>query len=214
MATRTERAGRVPRNWWFDPRFAIGLALVVVSVLGVFALVTAADTSDRFYAARVALSPGDRVHRNDLLEQNVRLASAGTHYLIEHDIPEAGLIMTKAVAAGELVPTSAVGSAAGLTVAPVVVAVNGGLAKAIDAGAVVDLWASHESEDHLFGPPTVLVSSATVVRLIKPEGIVTAGSGGSVELLVPRAKTARVLEAIADDDKLSLVPASLPAVRR
>jgi hypothetical protein len=213
MTGRTERGNRPPRNWWFDPRFAIGLALIAASVLGVFAIVNAADTSARFYAARAALSPGDRIHRGDLVEQSVRLGGAGAHYLGLRDIPDAGLVVTRPVSAGELVPSSAIGSVAGLTVTSVVVSVDGQLARAIEAGAVVDLWAAHETADRLYGAPTVLVSSALVVRLIKAEGIIADGSSGSVELLVPRSKTARVLEAIANNDALSLVPTSLPAAR-
>jgi hypothetical protein len=211
MTSRTVRGNRPPRNWWFDPRFAIGLALVVASVLGVSAIVNAADTSARFYAARAALSPGDRIHPGDLVEQSVRLGGAGAHYLARRDVPDAGLVITRPVAAGELVPASAVGSVAGLTVTSVVITVDGQLARAIDSGAVVDLWAAHQTADRVYGAPTVLVSSATVVRLIKAEGIIADGRSGSVELLVPRNKTARVLEAIANDDALSLVPTSLPA---
>jgi hypothetical protein len=56
----------------------------------------------------------------------------------------------------------------------------------------------------------VLVSSATVVRVLEPDGLVAGRDGGSVEVLIERAKIARVLEAISNEDAISLVPVSLP----
>lgn len=206
-STKDERA---PRSFWFDPRFAIGVGLVTLSVLGVVGVVSVADTSVQVYAARSTLSPGDRIDAGDLVPRSVRLGATSSLYLSEHEVPRDGLVVTKAVAAGELVPASAVGNAAGLRVASIVVTVRGQLAQSIVAGAVVDLWSARETDNSAFGPPSVLVSSATVVRVIQSEGIIADRSGNSVEVLVPRTKTARVLEAIANADAISLVPVSIP----
>ena len=142
--------------------------------------------------------------------QSVRLGSADGKYLTRSDVPKAGVVVTRAVAAGELIPLSAVGSVAGLSVASVVVSVHGELPQSVSAGTVVDLWSAHEMEHGVFGPPAVLVDSATVVRVISPDGLV-AGNGHSVELLVSRSKTAAVLEAVANQDAMSVVPVALPA---
>jgi hypothetical protein len=75
---------------------------------------------------------------------------------------------------------------------------------------VVDVWAAREGDSDTFGPPSVLVPSATVVRVIEADGIIAGAAAVNVELLVPRARTARILEAIANTDALSLVPVSLP----
>jgi hypothetical protein len=91
-----------------------------------------------------------------------------------------------------------------------VVAVQGTLPKSVVAGAVIDLWSASRGEDRSYGPPAVLASSVTVVRVIASDGMVSARDGDSVELLVPRNRIARVLQAIANEDALSLVPASLP----
>lgn len=197
-------------RWWFDPRFAIGLTLVVASVLGVLWLVASSDSSVHVYSARAALSPGDRIHRSDLVDERVRLPGLGSRYLTVADVPQEGLIVTRVVSAGELVPSTAVGSAAGVRVTSVVVTITGELARSIDSGAVVDLWSAVATTNGAFGPPTVLVSSATVVRLVKGDSVIAADGSNSVELLVPRSSTARVLEAVANRDAVSLVPASLP----
>lgn len=197
-------------RWWFDPRFAIGLALVIASVVGVLWLVASSDSSVHAYSARAALSPGDRIHRSDLVDERVRLPALGSRYLTVADVPQEGLIVTRVVSAGELVPVGAVGSGAGVRVTSVVVTVTGQLARSIDAGAVVDLWSAAATTSGAFGPPTVLVSSATVVRLVKSDSVIATDSSSSVELLVPRSKTARVLEAVTNRAAVSLVPSSLP----
>lgn len=209
--TTSQRKEGGSRSWWFDPRFAIGLGLVAASVIGVLWLVSTADSSVQVLAARAALSPGDRIDAGDLVSQSVRLDGAEGKYLASDEVPDAGFVVTRPVSAGELVPASAVGSPAGVKVASIVVSVRGELARSIEAGTSVDIWSAHETENGAFGPPAVLVSSAAVVRIVESKGIIADQGGDSVEVLVPRTKTARVLEAIANDDAISLVPVSLPA---
>jgi hypothetical protein len=209
MASKTSKGESVPRSFWFDPRFAIGIALVVASVLGVLAIVSAADSGVRVYVARSALSPGDRVTSDDLDARSVRLGSTGSRYVIEGGLPGGGLVVTRAISAGELVPQSAVGDLIGTRLAPIVVSVSGQLPKSVTAGAVIDLWSARVN-DNVFGAPVVLVSSATVVRVIAKQGIIADRAGESVEVLVPRAKTAKVLEAIANQDAISVVPVDIP----
>lgn len=197
-------------RFWFDPRFAIGIALVIASVAGVFAIVQSSDTSQLVLAARAPLTTGDVIRAGDLVETSVRLDGATDTYLAESDVPEAGFVVTRPVAAGELVPASAVGSVEGLRQASVVISVNGQLPASVGPGATVDVWAAKELESGVYGPPIVVVSAATVVRIVESDGLVVDDSSGTVEVLVPRLNIARVLEAIANDDALSLVPTSIP----
>jgi hypothetical protein len=206
----TTQAPAKRSRFWFDPRFAIGLALVVASVAGVFAIVNSADTSELVLAARAPLATGDLVNADDLVATSVRLDGALDTYLVESDIPDDGFVITRPVAEGELVPASAVGSVAGLRQASVVISVNGQLPGSVGPGATVDIWAAKELESGVYGPPIVVVSAATVVRIVESDGLVVDDSSGTVEVLVPRLNIARVLEAIANDDALSLVPTSIP----
>ncbi|HEV7811530.1 MAG TPA: hypothetical protein VGO99_01110 [Leifsonia sp.] len=210
MRSAAAKQERTPRGFWFDPRFGIGLALVLASIIGVVWLVSAADRTVQVWAAREALSPGDTVRGEDLVLRNVRLGEAGRLYLGSEQLTSSGLMVTRAVAAGELLPTSAVGARDGARVASVVVMVSGQLPQSVAAGSVVDLWSAREVETGVFGPPSVLVSSATVVRVVESEGFIVDGAGVGVEVLVPRSRIALMLEAIANADALSLVPASLP----
>jgi hypothetical protein len=215
------------RSFWFDPRFAIGIVLVVVSVLGVGALVSAANASVDVMAARQTLTPGQKIHASDLVPTSVRVSRTAGLYLQASDIPSAGIIITRAVTAGELVPHSAVGSQAGRLLTSIVVSVNSALAASITPGARVDLWSSDPANTSRsdgsgdesagsgnpgagsFAAPTVLVSSAIVVRLVETKNLV-ASSGSAVELLIPKSDTATVLDAIANGAVLSALPVDLP----
>ncbi|MBX3092534.1 MAG: hypothetical protein KF801_08485 [Cryobacterium sp.] len=204
---------RPPRRIWFDPRLTVGIILVIVSVVGVYGIVQASDRSVFVYSTASELSPGDRIYAGDLDVASVRLGEVGDRYLREGDVPTDGLLVTRAVSAGELVPASAVGSGASIRVASVVVAVSGQLSRSIVPGAVVDVWSSAQTDDRRFGPPAVLVGSATVVRVLESTSLVADRGAIGVEILVPRDRIARVLQAVADDDAMSLVPVSIP-VRR
>jgi hypothetical protein len=227
-ATRqTQESGGSPgrrRSFWIDPRFVVGIVLVVVSVLGVDALVNAANASVDVLAARSALTPGERVHSSDLVPTSVRVGRTAGLYLQASDVPSAGVVVTRAVAAGELVPHSAIGSEAGTLLTSIVVSVNGALAASISPGSRVDLWASQPSDvaetssdaaaptdggETGYAAPTVLVSSAIVVRLVDQKNLV-ASNGSSIELLVPKTSIASVLDAIANGAVLNVLPVDLP----
>jgi hypothetical protein len=213
--TASPGAGRRRRSFWFDPRFAIGLVLVVLSVIGVVGLVSAANASVEVLAARTTLTPGEHVTAADLVPTSVRAGGIPKLYLTQKDVPDVGIVVTRAVAAGELVPTSAVGSEAGAGLTSVVVSVTSVLAASVGPGARVDLWSAAQVDGATGGvgtysAPTVLVSSAIVVRIVDQKNLVATGSGSSVELLVPKASTASVLDAIANDAALSVVPVDLP----
>ena len=206
---------RPPRAFWVDPRFGIGVALIVSSIIGVVALVSSSDRTTEVWAARAALSVGDRVTASDLVLRAVRLGDADELYLLRSRMPAAGLLISRAVSAGELLPVSAVGQQQGERVAPIVVAVTGQLPASVKAGSVVDLWAagksqSTRSDTGAFDAPTVLVDHATVVRILESSGLMVDGVNVEVELQIPRSSIAALLEAVSNASALSLVPATVP----
>lgn len=206
MKTRS-RSGR---GFGVDPRLLIGLVLVVGSVSGVVAIVSTADETVQVYSARTALAPGDRIEPTDLDTSDVRLAGVGTLYLVPGDVPNDGFVVTRPVNVGELIPASAVGSVSGLRLTSLVLDVNGALAASIEPGSTVDVWSAREIANGQFGPPVVIVSGATVVRLVTSETIMAGGESVAVEVLVPKSQVARVLEAVSNSDAMSIVPADIP----
>ena len=194
-----------------DPRLVIGVLLVLASAAGVYTVVTASDRSTTVLGARDALLPGQEVHVEDLIELSVRDDDTADRYLAPADLPAAGLIVTRTVAAGELVPASAVGAQAGLRLTSVVVTVDGQLGAAIGPGSSVDVWAAEAAEAERLPAPDVIVPAAIVVRLLASESIVAGRQTTAVEVLVERDRTSRLLEAIANGDAISVVPADVPA---
>ncbi len=207
QAPTTERPRR---SFWFDPRFGIGVALVVASVAGVTFLVGTADRTVKVWAAKDAINPGDTVDSGDLVLTSVGLGVAGERYLAGGALPKSGVVVTRSVAAGELIPVSAVGASDSTDLASVVVSVTGQLPQSVVQGAVVDLWSARELDGGGYGPPSVLVGSAIVVRLIESNGIIAQGKSSGVEVLVPRDRIAVVLASLTNSDSLSIVPVSVP----
>lgn len=206
VATTGSAASR-SRSFWIDPRFVVGLVLVIGSVIGVYAIVSAADRTTLVYVARDALVAGEAVDGDDVVATSVRLGAGADVYLAADAPPADGLVMTRSVLAGEMIPASAVSTRARTGLTSVVVAVSGRLPASVATGSVVDLWAARAAKGDGFDPPVVLVPDATVAVVSEADGFLAAGDGRAVELLVPRADVALVLEAIAAEDALSVVPA-------
>ena len=212
-AGRTSIDASVDRKrprFWFDPRFAIGLILVAVSVAGVVGIVAATDSSITIMAAGSDFSPGDRVTAADLVGTSVRIADAEKRYLLATDIPREGVVLTRSVAAGELVPAAAAGSASGLQLTSIVLSLTSRLPESVDAGSRLDVWSARQGEAGRFEAPTVIVPSAIVVRLVTDAGLMVNNVGSSVEVLIPRSSIARVLEGVANGSAISAVPVDLP----
>ena len=225
LARRTRRAAP-------DLRLVLGVLLVLGSVAGVVGIVAGADRRVTVYAAAASFTPGERIDRGDLVERAVALDGADGLYLRRGDIPSGGLVVTQPIAKGQLLPTSAVGSMAGVRSTSIVLRLATRVSGAVVAGATVDLWAAPKpgavvgagasatagaggTDEADTAPavqvPTVLVSGATVSKVLDATGSFAVDSAGSqVEVLVPRSKVARVLQAIADGDALALLPAGIP----
>jgi hypothetical protein len=207
-----------------DLRLVLGVLLVVGSVAGVVGIVSAADRRVTVYAAGSTLTPGERIDRGDLVERTVALDGADGLYLGRGDIPRDGLVVTQPVARGELLATSSVGSAVGVRSTSIVLRLATRVSGAVVPGASVDLWSAPKVGSAISGTgasasdteaarlaPSVLVSGATVARVLAQSGSFSVDANGSqVEVLVPRNRVARVLQAIANGDALALLPAGIP----
>ena len=191
----------------FDPRFVVGIALILVSIAGVWLVVQSADRSTPVYLARSTLSVGDVVRDGDLTLTHVRLGEADTRYVAGGGIPENGLVVLRTVLKGELLPQSAVATDATVNVSAIVVGSTSTLPESIDAGSLIDVWSAKVHDNGTFAPPVVLVAGASVVRVVEQQGLVAAG-GQDVEILVPKGKVAAVLAALAGGDAISVVPAT------
>src|SRR4051794_26505399 len=107
------------RAFWGDARFFLGILLIAASVVGVWFVVSASRQTVPVFAATRTIVPGEPVADDDLRLVDVSLGQLEGAYLSAGAL-EAGLVATRTVTEGELVPQSAVGPAAAAATTTVV----------------------------------------------------------------------------------------------
>lgn len=183
---------------WTDRRLVLGVLLVVGSVIGVVALVTASDRTVGVYAAARALAPGMTVTADDVELSRVLLPST-TPYLTE-DADPVGSVVVRPVAAGELLPRGAVVAA---DAAPerrlVTVAVERHhLPDDLARGERVDVYVvERDATGGAVGEPVLVLAEVTVDAV---DGDGSRFGGSSLET--------GVVLAVAPDDVAGLVGAA------
>ncbi|WP_439565136.1 hypothetical protein [Microcella sp.] len=197
------------RRRHLDARLLVGLALVAASIAAVVGIVTAADEGEEVLAAPRLLTAGQLLTLDDLEVRRVALGLEQHGYLTAADVPAEGLVVTRTVGSGELVPRAAVGDARGPSATTVVVTLSTALGATVRPGDALDLWSAPALDAGRFGAPAVIASGTQLVRTVTADGIVTGTEAGRVELLVPRRDVARILHALANGDALSAIPTSL-----
>ena len=205
-SNRTFSSARV-RRLLVDPRLVLGLVLVASSVAGVVALVSAVDDTATVYLAPGPLAPGEHITVDDLRVEQAALPPTGARYLQPGDVPSAGFVVLRPVGEGEMIPRVVAGSAAGIRMSAVVVETGGLLPDAVQAGATVDLWAARVGEGGEVEAPGVIAAGAVVVRVVESDSIMGGAGGSGVEILVAKDRVARVIEALARGDALTVIPA-------
>jgi hypothetical protein len=207
-------AMRLQRPAWRDTRLVVGLLIVLASVALGARVVAAADDTVPVYAAHGTLVTGHPLTTADLTVVRVHLGVGAAPYLRAQSPPPAGAVLLRTLGAGELVPVSALGQAAGLAVRPVTVPLDGTPAAGLRAGAKVDVWSS--ARDPAAGAtaykaPVRLAQAAEVSAVTTGEGSLSVSTGGSVQVLLGETELPAVLDALANGARLVLVPLPGPA---
>lgn len=185
-------------------RFLVGIALVVASVVGVWLVVAAARQSVPVFAAARTIVPGDAVAADDLRVVEVALGPLVAAYASPASLVP-GVVATRTIPAGELVPQDALGQAQTIRTTRVVVHSATEIPAAVGPGGSVEVWAAPQLERGTFDTPRILVASATVVSVASDESMM-GSEGAAVELVIDRADVADTLAAIAGGANLSIVP--------
>lgn len=189
---------------WIDARFIAGIVLIVVSVAGVWLVVAAARQTAPALAAARTIVAGEPVDTSDLRVVDVALGQVADTYATTGDV-DAGVIATRTIPAGELVPADALGDPAGARTTSVVVRSAVDVPAAVGAGTAVEVWAAPQRERGVYDAPRILVADATVAAVDRDDSMM-GGGAASLELVIPRADVAAVLAAISDSSALSVVP--------
>jgi hypothetical protein len=198
---------RPPRRaFWGDARFLLGILLIVASVAGVWLVVAAARQTAPVYAAARTLVPGQAITAEDLRQVDVALGQLGEAYLAPGGWND-GLVATRTIEAGELVPADAVGDADRSRTTNVVVQSSVEVPASVDAGTDVEVWAAPLLEAGQYDEPRILVADATVVSVTRDDSMM-GGGAASLELVIPRADVAATLAALAHEAAISVIPAA------
>ncbi|WP_157538405.1 MULTISPECIES: hypothetical protein [unclassified Nocardioides] len=143
-------ATRVARPGWRDPRLWLGVLLVAGSVVLGARLLAAADDTVAVWAVVDDRGSGTPVVAADLAVERVRFGDGDVldrYFPADQPVPD-GLVLTRAVGAGELLARSAVGDAERTDVLQVPLAVDPQrVPPDVAAGSVVDVWISDGTAD-------------------------------------------------------------------
>lgn len=206
--------GRLRRPSWRDTRLIVGVLIVMASVALGARVVAAADRTVPAYAATTTLVAGRTLDMNDLRVVRVHLGSSMAGYLSPGTALPARATIVRTVQVGELIPRSAIGPGAAGSTRPVSVPVDGSLPAQLRPGAWVDVWSSARDPgagETAYRPP-VLLARAAEVATVTPVGTgLSLSQGASVQVLVDEGALRAVLDALANDARLALIPAPAAA---
>lgn len=212
MDAVTDRSGTPPsrlrRPSWRDSRLLVGLLLVLGSVALGARVVAAADQTSPVYVAAVTLPAGHPVTPADLRVARVRLGDGLARYLSPGPTLPVELVLVRTVGAGELVPRSALGSPAELARRPVAIPLDGPFPAGLRAGALVDIWSSKRQGAAglpAYRAPQRLASAAEVFA-VTGEGSGLDAGRAAVQVLLDPGQLPDVLEALANEARVAIVP--------
>ncbi len=161
---------RPSRPGWRDPRLALGVGLVALcAVLGA-RLVGSADDTVAVWVVRADTVAGVALDESDLERTRVHFDSGSDadRYLSADSALPTGTVLTRAVGAGELLPTAALGAATDLDLVelPLTVASNA-VPATVRPGAVIDVWVT-PADDEGTRKATLVLDDVSVLALPGP----------------------------------------------
>jgi hypothetical protein len=196
---------RARHAFWGDIRFLIGIALVILSMVGVWLVVsTARDTTPVLQANRTIVQ-GAPLTSDDFRVVEVSLGAAADEYLAPQNLT-AGLIASRTVGSGELLPSIATADAQSGRTTNIVIESSVALPAHLGVGTPVELWYSPVIADSgELDSPRILAADAVVASVPENDGMLAQRSA-AVEVIVDRADIAEILAAVTDGAALSVVP--------
>lgn len=161
-------ATRAPGRTWKDPRLLIGLVIVAVCVLLGARLMATADDTVAVWSVRSDMPAGATVGTGDLVRQDLRFGSPelASRYLSAEDALPEGILLSRDVAAGELLPRAALASTGGPELVEVPIALaSEAVPSTLRTGELVDVWVT---------PPADTGQEPRAVRVLHQVHVVSA----------------------------------------
>ncbi|WIK64780.1 hypothetical protein [Gleimia hominis] len=189
-----------------DPRFVIGLIIVVISLVGTTLLVRHARSGEALYLLRENVAMGQTIDEGKL---EVVDARPETHVYVKRGALPKGAVATRSLSAGELLPQSAVSDSTAQGRRQVVVNVSGDVPSSVKVGSAVEVW---QVEDTAVDPAShqeaakPLSGDAIVLGVHEPGKGLSIRAGRAVEVSVPETDLPGVLAGMSQDKNLVVVP--------
>jgi hypothetical protein len=210
----TPVAARLRRARWLDPRLVGGVLLILLSVVVGSKVLANADERVQVWSVTRDLGADTRLAKADLAVRSVRLDGEAVRY-VSADQHLEGLVLTRPVGGGELLPVGAVARKGSGDQRRVVVEVDRISAGGLDKGRVVDVYAVRDAVAGDDPPrPELVISGVTVAEDVKAGGSAFGGSASKagVALLVDGDSVSGLIDAMAHGDVYVVqVPSSADA---
>ncbi|MDQ0645097.1 SAF domain-containing protein [Microbacterium murale] len=196
---------RARRAFWGDIRFLIGIALVILSIAGVWLIVSSARQTTPVLQADRTIAQGEALISDDFRVVEVSLGSVIDGYLAPQDL-EPGMVASRTLADGELLPVTAAADAQSSRTTSIVIESSVGIPASVAVGTPVELWfAPPLPEADEFDAPRILVADVVVASIPETDGMLAQRSA-MIEIVIDRSDVADVLAAITGGAALSVVP--------
>lgn len=196
---------RARRAFWGDVRFLIGVALVLLSIIGVWLIVSSAKQTTAVLQANRTIAQGEVLVSGDFRVVEVGLGALVDDYLAPQGL-DSGMIASRTLEQDELLPASATADASSARTTNIVVESSVGIPASVRAGTAIELWSSPVTADgEGFEAPRILSADVVVASVVENEGML-AQQRAAVEVVIDRGDVAAVLTAITDGAVLSVVP--------
>ena len=209
----TPRAARLARPRWLDLRLAIGILIVLVSVVLGARLVATVDDTYPVWSVGSDLGARTTLTAEDLVPVGVSLGDGARRYLSASTSP-IGRVLARPLARGELIPLAALLEPEVADLRKVVIEVDRVSASALRRGKIVDVYAVPSADPGAESPaPPRLVVGAVTVGAVSGEAGTLAASGrtSGITLLLDSA-TVPALLAAEEEARIVLVEVPSGAV--
>lgn len=191
--TASPGARRVKTPSWFDARLAVGIVLVLGSVLIGARALASANHRYRMVAVTHSVAAGTILRRSDVHAVEVQLPDHGRRIYVSDQDGAVGKQLNRPLVEDELVPAAALGTPAELTTVTIPFAADA--APKLSSGQRIKVWLSTKT-----CPSVVLLADVTVQSVHgSGGGSFAADEGQFVVVSVPPPLAGRVVDALAQD---------------
>lgn len=176
--------------------------LIATSVVGAWFVIDSAKVTETYLITKLDLASGSMLAAADLSTSNLSLFEIGERYLKNDELPT-GAYLTRAIAAGEAIPRSAVTTQFLDDWSNLVITPSIELSGSIGPGSTVLVWASPFLDYQSYGEPEIVAIDVEVVEVLEPQSNF-AQAQKSVELRVPLGSLQSLLRAVSNKDAIAL----------